>query len=645
MSQNKLETTTQLRVSDWPPLERFERAAGIAGIGHYVWDVVADRCLLCSDEHAAIHGMTRDEYIAQSSTLNGLAHPDDLPIVREAFYRLRAGHPFEVEYRLVTPLGETRYVREIGHPVFDDHGRVVQEMGTTQDITRQKRTEIELLKTREILSEGFEALHLGFAFFDQESRLQVYNEAYKKMLHITGHLLKPGIHLEEILRASAEFIAPKFGYDDPEDYIADRLAATQTGDKSWTYKQSNGRWITLYNKPTESGGFVSVLEDVTDAKDREEQLRQSQKMEAVGQLTGGIAHDFNNLLAIILGNAELLDEIDPALQPMAQDIVNAAYRGAELTKGLLAFSRRQVLSAQPIELVALLSDFLPLLDRTLGEDVILRFDHEDDLWVAFADRAQLENAVLNLALNARAAMPVGGELSIKCRNMAFEVQALSPDAALAPGDYVVIEVADTGIGMTEEQRSHAFEPFYTSKGVGEGTGLGLSSVFGFAKQSGGTARIAATSESGTIVEIWLPKSDLNVLRSVYRKDRTEQTGDGERILVIEDDPGVQDLAARLLRDAGYQPICVTDVESARNVYAINQDIDLVLSDVVLPGGISGPEFAEEMKRKSVAVPFLFMTGYAHGILDELAGEDLSRVLSKPFSRKELLTAIRERLSA
>ena len=645
MSKHQTDTPFQLKVSDWPPLERFERAAGIAGIGHYVWDVVADRCLMCSDEHAAMHGMTRDEYIAQSSTIDGLAHPEDLPIVRDAFYRLQQGNPFEVEYRLIMPTGEIRYVREIGHPVFDEKGNVVQEIGTTQDITRQKRAEADLLKTQQILSEGFEALHLGFAFFDSDSRLQIFNQAYRDMLHISGHLLKPGLAMEDLLRVSAAVIAPEFGYDDPEEYIADRLAAAKTGDKGWTYRQSNGRWITIYNRPTQSGGFVSVLEDVTEAKLREEQLRQSQKMEAVGQLTGGIAHDFNNLLAIILGNAELLEDLDAELQPIAQDIIDATQRGAELTKGLLAFSRRQVLSAQPIALGTLLSEFLPLLVRTLGEDIELSFDHPDDLWTAFADPAQLENAVLNLALNSRAAMPQGGALRIQCRNVAYDGQSAILDDAIAPGNYVVIKVADTGTGMTQEQLDHAFEPFFTSKGVGEGTGLGLSSVFGFAKQSGGTARIAWTSETGTAVEIWLPKSDRNVQRSFHRKPFVKQRGEGERILVIEDDPGVQNLAMRVLNDAGYRPICVPDVQSARNIYAINQEIDLVLSDVVLPDGLSGPDFAEELRRGGAVIPFVFMTGYAHGVLDQDTAEGSAKVLRKPFARAELLAVIQEALAS
>ncbi|MEM9100654.1 MAG: PAS-domain containing protein, partial [Pseudomonadota bacterium] len=447
----------------WPQGSRYEQAARIARLGHYVWDVIEDRCILCSEEHAAIHGMSVDDYVAQSSTTDGLAHPDDLEVVRGAFERLRGGDPFEVEFRIITPGGDTKFIREIGHPVFDGSGHVIQEIGTSQDITRHKELEATLRETEETLHSGIEALPLGFASFDAQGRLRFCNVEYARLIPKSRHLLKPGMDIAELVGFTAETVSVACGYDDPQAYIRDRLASTKTRDKVWTYRQGTGRWVTVSDHPTENGGFISIIQDISQQKTQEERLLQAQKMEAVGRLTGGVAHDFNNLLAIIQGNAELLKDADRELAPLAKDILRAVERGAELTHRLLAFSRRQRLSPQAFDLAELVSSFLNMLDRTLGEHIAIRFSAVPEIGTAFADRTQVESALLNLALNARDAMPSGGTLSIECYAADAPIEGDTQPRHVPGGEYVALAIKDTGSGMSEDQKARAFDPFYTTK--------------------------------------------------------------------------------------------------------------------------------------------------------------------------------------
>ena len=287
-------------------LDALRQAARITGLGHYLWDVVEHRCLFCSEEHAEIHGMSVDDYLETSSTLDGLSHPDDLPIVQEAFRNLQAGDAFELEYRIITPGGELRYIREIGHPIKDDDGTVVREIGTSQDITRQKLREITLSDAERAINTSIEALPFGFASYGPDDRLEYFNSEYKRLLPHSAYLLKPGMHIEDLMRRSSRLICSACGYDDEEEYVRARLATTRDRTLDWTYKQSCGRWVSNTKTPKDDGGFVSILRDITNQKLQERQLAQDQSMKAVGLLTGGISHDFNNLLSVAAGSLELL---------------------------------------------------------------------------------------------------------------------------------------------------------------------------------------------------------------------------------------------------------------------------------------------------------------------------------------------------
>jgi len=389
---------------------------------------------------------------------------------------------------------------------------------------------------------------------------------------------------------------------------------------------------------------IYAIEDITERAWAEEQLRQAQKMQAVGQLTGGVAHDFNNLLAIVLGNAELLSGKVGEDDPKLQAVMRAATRGAELTQRLLAFSRIQTLQPQVIDVDALVGSMTSLLSRTLGETIEIETRLAPRLWNATADPGQVENALLNLAINARDAMAGGGKLTIECANAVLDEAYVAVNPEARTGDYVVLAVSDTGSGMSAEVQAHAFEPFFTTKEVGQGSGLGLSMVYGFAKQSGGQVTIYSEEGQGTAVKLYLPRAQGAAKAEDVPPSEEVPQGRGERILVIEDDPDVRDLAVNVLGGLGYRVIEVADAASAHKVLADGQAVDLVLSDVVLPGGTSGPEFAAEARAAHPGLKIIFMSGYPAEAAKRngFVGSD-SVLLNKPFRKLELARALRDAL--
>jgi PAS domain S-box-containing protein len=390
---------------------------------------------------------------------------------------------------------------------------------------------------------------------------------------------------------------------------------------------------------------MAITQDVTEPRQAEEQLRQAQKMEAVGQLTGGVAHDFNNLLAVILGNTELMTDLlgkGSDLSRYLEAVSRAADRGAELTQRLLAFSRRQPLRPQVTDLPALVDGMTGMLGRTLGETIEIETRGDRDIWAVLADPGQVENALLNLAINARDAMPDGGRLTIEIANAALGEDIQSGDQGdFSPGQYVVVTVGDTGIGMAPEVLEHAFEPFFTTKRVGEGSGLGLSMVYGFAKQSHGHVTIESTEGQGTTVKLYLPRAEAANEEAAPEVTSAEPRGRGERILVVEDDPEVLSLAVSLLESLGYEVVTAKDGGGAIGELATLPRVDLLLSDVVLPGGMSGPDLADQVRHHAPEIKVLFMSGYAEvtgsyrKLLD--SGSDL---LDKPFHKRELAQKVR-----
>lgn len=395
-------------------------------------------------------------------------------------------------------------------------------------------------------------------------------------------------------------------------------------------------------------GVGTIATDITDSRRAEEQLRQAQKTEALGQLTGGIAHDFNNLLAVISGNLDLMkDELagDADLTDLLEDALASAQSGAELTHRLLAFGRRQTLHPQFTDASELVVGMSRMLVRTLGETIGIQRILSEDLWPVEVDRNQLETSLLNLALNARDAMPEGGVLTIETANTTLDNRSVHTHETVVPGDYVVVSVTDNGAGMSPEVVESAIQPFFTTKGVGHGSGLGLSMVYGFVKQSGGHLVISSSLGKGTTVRLYLPKADKQAHEGEMQAPvSTAAGGSGERILVVEDKADVRRLAKRILTRLGYVVLEAADGKSALESLDAGPKVDLLFTDVVLPGRISGADLAKAAQARYPELKVLYTSGFANNaVLKDSSSRDEIRFIKKPFAKEGLARMVRHAL--
>ena len=413
-------------------------------------------------------------------------------------------------------------------------------------------------------------------------------------------------------------------------------------------KSGEPYWIELDVAPVagETGRythFISVQRDITQRKDIERQLRESQKLEAIGQLTGGVAHDFNNLLTVILGNAELISEeaTDPKLRQMAEVAVSAAERGAQLTGRLLAFARRKPLDPKPTDINQLVETMQALIRRTLPENIDIDVLPDPDVGIAEIDAGELDAALLNLVVNARDAMPDGGKLTIETANVVLDSIYANRHLEVEPGEYVMLCVSDTGRGMDLETVRRAFEPFFTTKSVGKGSGLGLSMVFGFAKQSGGHIKIYSEPGQGTSVKLYFPRIQSDPATVVQPAVEAPLRGGSEHILIAEDDDLVLENLRSQLLSLGYRVTAAMSGPEALSALHANDDIDLLLTDIVMPGGMNGRELAERARSARPSLKVLFSSGYTenaivhHGRLDPGVA-----LLSKPYTRLDLANKVR-----
>src|SRR4051812_35852808 len=405
----------------------------------------------------------------------------------------------------------------------------------------------------------------------------------------------------------------------------------------------------------ELGGLMTLLNGTAESLQRQraaidelnQKLSHSQKMEAMGQLTGGVAHDFNNLLTVILGNAEHLAERlagNKELHRIAGDIATAAERGSDLTRSLLAFARKQPLRPRDIDIAGKIHDMEPLLRRSLGEHIESAFVLEPDVGLTSVDPGQLTTALLNLVLNARDVMQLGGRLTIEARNVSLGESDLDINGEPRPGDYVMVAVTDTGSGMTAEVASRAFEPFFTTKEVGKGTGLGLSMVYGFVRQSGGLVQMQSAPRQGSTVRLFFPR-----LAAPPNEDASPAEGivtreGSETILVVEDDDMVRTYVESELKALGYRVITAASGPAALDLLRQSADIDLLFTDVVMPGGMFGPELARQAIQLRPGLKVLFTSGYSQNPVKAPDGIGDARILTKPFRRRDLAAMLRSALS-
>jgi two-component system, cell cycle sensor histidine kinase and response regulator CckA len=532
-------------------------------------------------------------------------------------------------------------------PFRDASGKVIGLLGICRDITDRKLAEEELRQSQRKLRIHFEHTPLAVIEWDLDFRVTDWNPAAEGMF---------GYSRQEAIGQRASFIVPPH-FRPLVDKVWQELLNQKGGVRSANDNiTKDGRIISCewYNTPLvdESGrvlGAASLAQDVTERVALEERLRQSQKMEAVGRLAGGVAHDFNNLLTVILGYSQILAEGVPAGSRLADStaqIKSAADRASGITRQLLAFSRKQVLSPRVINLNDIMLNLDSLLRRLIGEDIEVLTVPSNDLGSVKADPGQIEQVIMNLALNARDAMPSGGKLTLETTNAQLDESYAQRHQPAEPGRYVMLAVTDTGHGMSPETQARIFEPFYTTKEVGKGTGLGLSMVYGIVKQSGGYIWVYSEPDRGTTFKIYLPRVD-QPAESTGAQNRPNSVQRGtETILLVEDDPQLRQLSSSVLAHCGYKMLVASTPEEGIEICRSNhRDIRLLVTDVVMPG-MNGRQLAEQIQQVSPNVKVLYISGYTsnaivhYGVLDP----GLS-FLPKPFTLSALVAKVREVLDS
>ena len=495
------------------------------------------------------------------------------------------------------------------------------------------------------LRTSLDSLSQGIATFNGDRQLTNWNECFRVLLALPKAMVRSGTPYAAFHEHLAE---GGVAILESEDQV--RHGLRKPGEPVvYERTRADGQQLELRRTSIPDGGFVLTITDMTKRAQAEGVLREAQKMQAIGQLTGGIAHDFNNLLTVILGNLEFVQTRPIEAEKLKTRIERAtwaAQRGAALTRQLLAFARKQPLTPAAVDLAAAMPDLVPLLRRTLGEHIEVRYVETAALWPAMADAAQLESAVLNLALNARDAMPGGGRLTIELANKVLDEDYARQHAEVVAGDYTMLAVSDTGHGMTPEVVARVFEPFFTTKPEGQGTGLGLAMVFGFVKQSGGHVKIYSEPNEGTTVRLYLPRAVGAAMSAGQRSAVPVELPRGSAtVLVVEDEPAVREIAVAMLGDLGYRVLEAADGEEGLRVFGAHASgVHLLLTDVVLPGKVRGCELAERIVAIRPEVKVLYMSGYTeNSIVHNGRLDDGVQLISKPFQREQLARKVAETL--
>ncbi|MDX1485042.1 MAG: PAS-domain containing protein [Alphaproteobacteria bacterium] len=514
-------------------------------------------------------------------------------------------------------------------------------VATYTDITERKELEREAAEKTHLLEATLQNMGQGIAVFDAAHDLIAFNPQYVEITGLPEELFRIGVNRRDFIRYRLEH--GDCGGIGVDDTIEEKIALSKN-PASGERTRADGRSYIFQRSSMPNGGYISTVTDITERRQAEKQLQQAQKMEAVGQLTGGVAHDFNNLLAVSLGNIELAEEAlreGRNLERFLAAVKRASERGASLTNQLLAFSRRQTLFSQAVDVGGLVSAMTDLLRRTLGETIDVTVSGDADLWLCKVDPHQLESAVLNLAINARDAMEKGGKLTIETANVSLDDDYAAAQADVEPGDYVMVGVTDTGTGIPKALMERIFDPFFTTKEVGRGSGLGLSMVYGFVKQSGGHVTVYSEMGKGTTIKLYLPRSckAKEERIQIYEQDIPEARG--ETVLVVEDDPDVRTLSVALLRSLGYEILEAATGKSALKVLDSVSRMNLLFTDVVLPGGMSGPQLAAEVERRHPGIAVLYTSGYTDlaNVGESAIGEG-AELLQKPYRKADLARKVR-----
>jgi PAS domain S-box-containing protein len=620
--------------------------------GFVLWDC-DDRLVTCNQRYREFFGRNAELIVpgasfealirrqAESGALRG-AMPDPESWLEKRLARHRnPEQPFEEEFSdgSWARVAETRA----------SNGRIV---GLWTNITETKRREIALktfADTNRRLAAAVNATTSAVLITNANRKGNPTVFANPAFAAMTGWPIEEALGQDrKMLWGASTDVAVAEGLEEAmregRDASAEIELYTRDGSPFWAEVHAS----PIYDNEGRISNWIIIQSDITARKETEEQLHQAQKMEMVGQLTGGLAHDFNNLLTVVLGSLEAAESSGGTQEAETQKLIEAALdatrRGAKLTKRMLAFARQQTLAPKITEIRESLDGFRDFLSRSIGKGYGINVLHEGEPWSTLVDPGQFENAVLNLAVNARDAMPDGGALTIESASQTLAGEIDIAGQPIANGEYVRVSVSDTGTGMPPEIARKAIQPFFTTKESGKGTGLGLSMVYGFVTQSGGAMRICDAPGAGARIELYFPRTTVRAEEPEASSD-SDLTGRAETLLVVDDEPQVRAIAAMQLSRLGYTIIQASAAEEALELYDAQGPVDLLVTDIGLPGGMSGVDLAAAIRDRDPQARILFVSGYSDSASSDAAEQDSASVfLSKPYDRSALARAVREAIS-
>ena len=641
-----------------PPFELPNLVLDAVGAGTWDWNIETDSVVNSPGFAKIIGDFPTDGPRPRSMWRDRILEEDRKRVSDRLAAAVRTGSPYAETYRIQREDGAVRWVEDFGRVIeTDKNGKALRMVGAIRDVSEEMAVKSELRESEQRFSEIVESLPGAVMRYNVDADgVSSYTYVSPRCADLFD------IPTEDILEQPG-IIRAMFSAEDLDvfhDHFVTRRDTPERFDRTITFTTRAGEPRSIHAisnpsaRPDGSVMWTSILHDVTHQVALESELSRtkelmlhSQKLETIGQLSGGVAHDFNNLLSIILGNLELAIDEEPSetVTKQINDAMEAARRGSALIKGLLSFARKAPLKPQRVDLNEVIRGMDTLIRRTLRTNIGMEMSLMGGLWPVTVDKSSAESALLNLVINARDAMPNGGHLTIETTNMRLtEAYVEVRQETVMPGRYVMVAVTDTGTGISPELLQKVFEPFFSTKGVGKGSGLGLSSVLGFTKQSGGTTRIYSEPGVGTSVKMFFRAEDGIVERPLPTVE--SGTGNLQKILLVEDEDAVRRLYRAILEREGYRVLEAPSGDQGLKVFMSERPFDLILTDIVMPGKLMGTGMVREIRKLDSEVPAIFVSGYPteaaiHG--NGLKQDDTQ--LMKPITRKELLGTIRKVLDS
>jgi PAS domain S-box-containing protein len=625
--------------------QRWARAIRGTSDGLYDWNLLTGHVWYAA-RFREIVGYSAEDFPDTFHAFQNVLHASDRAMVMGKIRAHLEHHErLDVRCRVVSREGEILWCRLRGYAERDAAGRPLRIAGALSDISAQVEAEEALRHSQAFYGTILDSLPLFIAYSDRDRRLVYANRPFQDFFSVPLASSRGRVINDVIGDRRYGAIGP---------YVERALSGTAIEGQG-RFRDASGRVLDLdaaflphREDNGEVQGCIVAARDMTEKRQLEAELRQSQKMEAVGRLTGGIAHDFNNLLSVVVGNMQLLMrslQQSPRLLRQSEVALSAALRGADLTRRLLAFARQQVLEPKTLDLNSLIGGMYELLRRTLTGDIEIRQQLDPTVWPTKADPGQLENAVLNLVINARDAMPNGGTIKLITRNVSVTSDRAARDDGLANGEYAVLEVVDNGLGMTAQTLKRVFEPFFTTKDVGKGSGLGLSMVYGFVKQSGGHIHITSAPNQGTTVHMYFPRTHARAdVRPAAMQANPELPRGQETVMVVEDNAEVRATTVDILTSLGYRVLQACNGHQALERFVEHPEIALVFSDVMLPGGLLGTQLVQKLTERRPGLKVLMTSGFSEsGIMDRQLLDGRIELLQKPYRLEDLARRIRAKL--